>query len=132
MSFLSTEVNKWKRVRVGVILEGSSGNLTVSAAAIYGNTEDGIAAATTMTDLPATPTTRTSDGAAYPASYADLDVSAQLTEIGVKVRNTSGGRREMGRLDQRVFVPQSSDFAKRRRARLSAKPRSFASKLVIK
>ena len=97
ISFLQLQVNRAKKARVAVILEGSSGNLTVSAAAIYGNTEDGIAAATTMIDLPATaPTSRTTDGASYPASYTDLDVAAQIVEVGIKARNTSGVKREMG------------------------------------
>ena len=96
ISFLQLQVNRARKARVAVILEGSSGNLTVSAAAIYGNTEDGIATTSATTDLPATPTSRSSDGASYPASYTDLDVAAQLVEVGVKVRNTSGAKREMG------------------------------------
>lgn len=96
LSFAQLDVNRAKKARVAVILEGSSGNLGVSAAAIYGNTEDGVASATSMTNLPASPTTRTSNGASYPASYTDLDVAAQIAEIGVKAYNTTGSKREMG------------------------------------
>jgi hypothetical protein len=51
-----------------------------------------------MTDMPSgSPTGRTSNGASYPASYSDLDVAAQIVEVGVKAWNTnSSTKREMG------------------------------------
>jgi len=81
---------------VSLILEGSSSLLTVSAAAAYGNTEADFATASAV-DVPTTgPATRTSDGAAWAGAYASLDAGKQLVDIGVKVKNTSGGKKEMG------------------------------------
>ena len=93
ITFHRLNLQEWGSARVSVVLEGSSGLLTVATAVIYANTEDGFASASPV-DLP--PTTRTADGSSYGASYQVLDKSKQMAEIGVNVRNTSGTRRQLG------------------------------------
>lgn len=95
ITFARVDTKQWRSVRVSVLLEGSSGLLNATAAAIYANTEDGFASATAV-DVPATPTGRTSDGQSFGASWFTLDVSKQMAEIGVQVTNASGNKRQMG------------------------------------
>lgn len=95
ITFYRIQLLQWRAVRATVILEGSSGALTVSSAVIYSNTEDGFASATPV-DLPTTPTTRTADGTSFGASYFSLDTSKQMAEIGIQAKNTSGTKRQMG------------------------------------
>lgn len=97
LCFLTLPVADFKRLRVSLVLEGSSGALTVTTAVLYANTEAGLASATSA-DMPtAAPTTLTANGAAYGASYQDLDVAKQWVVIGVRVKNSGGStKREMG------------------------------------
>jgi len=91
-----TRVEKHRDMRVSVILEGSSGALTVSAAAAYGNTETDFATASAV-DVPTTGfASRTADGAAWAIAYESVDAGKQLVDVGVKVKNTSGSKKEMG------------------------------------
>lgn len=96
ITFARVNIKEWRSVRVTVLLEGSSGLLTVTAAAIYANTEDGFASATPVNVPTNPPTTRTSDGQSFGASYFVLDASQQMAELGVQVINTSGTKRQMG------------------------------------
>jgi hypothetical protein len=95
LTFLRIYLRQWRSARVTVLLEGSSGLLTVSSAVIYANTEDGLTAASAV-DFPGTPITRTADGISYGISFSALDVTYQIAEIGVQVKNTSGTKRQMG------------------------------------
>jgi hypothetical protein len=96
VGFLRMEVGKYKKARVSVILEGSSGNLTVTAAAVSANVESDFASAS-ASDIPAaSPASRTSDGVSWGGAYGDVDTSKQLMEVGIKAKNTSGSKMEMG------------------------------------
>jgi hypothetical protein len=95
LTFIRLLLGKYRAARVTVLLEGSSGLLTVTAAGIYSDTEDGFASAS-MVDVPASPTTRTADGISYGASWYTFDVTRQMLELGVQVKNTSGTKRQMG------------------------------------
>ena len=96
IGFLRMEAAKYRKARVSILLEGSSGALTVTAAAVMVNLESGIASATAA-DIPAaSPATLSADGASWGAAFGDIDTSKQLLEIGVKAKNTSGAKMEMG------------------------------------
>jgi hypothetical protein len=80
-----------------VILDGSSGALTVDAAGRYGQVDSDFPDGLTTVDLPATPTSRTSNGASYGDGYTSLDGTYQWLEIGAKAYNSSAAvLREMG------------------------------------
>jgi hypothetical protein len=96
IGFLRMEVGKYKKARVSLILEGSSGNLTVTAGAVLANIESGLASATPVNIPAASPASLAADGASWGSAYGDIDTSKQLIEIGVNAKNGSGTKMEMG------------------------------------
>ena len=96
-SFLRLPIGRWKKARISVIVEGGSGALVVSSAAIYGD-EEGDFASGTVVSLPSTATSQTNDGTEWGAEFATLDAGRQLVDIGVEVKNQSGSKLESGRV----------------------------------
>lgn len=97
-SFLRLPVGRWGRVRVSLVVEGSSSaNLVASTAGVYGDVEDDFASGSPV-DLPSTPTSQSGDGTAWGASFANLDASRQQLDIGVNVKNASGTQLEAARV----------------------------------
>lgn len=87
-SFFRLMISEWAKARISVMMEGSSGALTISSAVLYGDEEVDFASAT-ASDFGG-PVTLTADGPAWGASYAVFDVSRQQVDVGLKVKNSAG------------------------------------------
>jgi hypothetical protein len=99
---------EWARARISLIGEGGSGNITVSSAVAYGDDESDFDNPSSS-DFPTTPTSITTTGSQWGAAYSTFDVTKQLVDVGVKVRNTSsGGKMEHMRITVVVDVAEEA------------------------
>lgn len=105
-SFLRLPVSDWAKARFTLMVEGTSGNLTVSSAVMYGEKEADFATGT-GTDFPTPATTLTADGSAYGTLYGNFDLGQQLVDIGVRAKNTTANAKiEQARVTLLVDVSE--------------------------
>lgn len=105
--FFRLSTSDWAKARVSLLMEGSSGELTVSSAAMYGDEEVDFATAT-ASDFAGPTTVIDTDQAAWGASFASFDTTRQLVDIGVKVKNNSAnGKLEAARVTLIVDVSEA-------------------------
>jgi len=96
---------KYATARVNLVMEGNSGNLTATSAVVTGNKEADFAGATGADFPSASPTVATADGIQIGSSFGALDATKAIVELGVRVKNTSGTRKEM------AYVTLTVDFS---------------------